>query len=220
MATIASEAGSGLALDAALTTTRNLDNGLGGSGTRAWANPGTGTFIRGDGAGAFYGESDSARAWVAIASANYQATIDFNLSAGCNLIVGGCKTTAGGVWDAGVVALLVGTSDLRIREYDAGGSPTDRATLTISPALSTGTNYKLQFIRSGNNWTARVLNSGGAVVGNATLPYAAGSTPSGTYWGFGFLNGGTTAVLDNFLVEDAAAAAVTIKSRRRKIRWF
>lgn len=211
MATIDSEDFGGMAADAALTTSRTLP----GAGTRTWTNPGTGAFIRSNGSGVGFAYEDSARCFVDLgANKNYQATVDFNMSAACNIVVLGLKTDGAGGWNASIAALLVGLTDLRVREYDSGGTPTDRATKTIG-ALSTGTNYKLQLVRSGLVWTARVLTSGGALV-DATAPYTAGSAPSGNFWGFGFLNSGTTATFDNFLVEDAPVAA---SGRRRAARF-
>lgn len=201
-----------MAADAALTTTRMLDNALGGSDTRTWAN--SGTFIRSNGSDTFFAYEDSARAYVDVgANKNYQATVDFTVSAGCNIAVVGLKTDGTGGWNACIVALLVGTTDLRLREYDSGGTPTDRATKTVS--LSTSTTYKLQLHRIGLVWTAKVLNSSGVLIDN-TAPYTAGSAPSGNFWGFGFLNGGTTATFDNFLIEDAVAAA----SGRRPVAFI
>jgi hypothetical protein len=207
MAIICSETGSGMAADAALTTTRTLDNALGGSGTRTWANPGTGTFIRSNGSDTFFGYEDSARAWVSVATADYQVMIDFNMASACNIVVGGLKTTGGGGWDASLVALIVGLTEIRIRQYDSGGTPTDLATATLSAGgISTGTDYKLQLVKSGNALTCNVRNAGGSI--RDSLPFTAvAALPTGAFWGFGLLNGGTTATMKNFIVEDAPVAS-------------
>lgn len=199
MATIDLEDFNGMAADAALTTTRTLP----GAGTRTWAA--SGTYIRSNGSGVGFAYEDSARAWVDVgADANFQITTDFNMATACNIMVGGLKTDGSASWNAAVVALLVGLTDLRIRQYDAGGSPTDLATDTVSLSLST--NYKLQFYRNGNSLKAIVLSGAGSVI--KTLPFTAVSAlPSGNFWGMGFVNGGTTATFDNILIEDAPAAS-------------
>ena len=201
MATIDLEDFNGMAADAALTTTRTLP----GAGSRTWAA--SGTYIRSNGSGVGFAYEDSARAWVDLgADQNFQAMIDFNMATACNVFVGGLKTTGSASWDASVIALLVGLTDLRIRAYDGAGSPADLATKTIA-GVSTGSGFKLQFVRRGLTLTAKVFTGAGVLVDSVPYTYPTGAPPSGNFWGFGFLNGGTTASFDNFLVEDAPAAS-------------
>lgn len=85
--------------------------------------------------------------------------------------------------------------------------PTDLATATLSDGgISTGTDYKLQLVKSGNALTCNVRNAGGSI--RDSLPFTAvAALPTGAFWGFGLLNGGTTATMKNFIVEDAPAAS-------------
>ena len=66
MAVLASETGDGMTLDAPLTTGRNLDNGAGGSGTRAWAD--TGDYIKSNGSNGFMADIESGKALVSMGS--------------------------------------------------------------------------------------------------------------------------------------------------------
>ena len=199
MAVLASETGDGMTLDAALTTGRNLDNGAGGSGTRAWAD--TGDYIKSNGSNGFMADIESGKALVSMGSSiNAKARVAFPMTDGCNICVVGRKVDASAAVDDNcLLALLMGTTSLRIREYTVN---TDHENLTIS-ALSTGTQYWLELEVNGTLITARVLNSG--LTARDTVSHTLASRPTGVYWGDGFFFCGTTAVLDTFVVEDVPA---------------
>lgn len=209
MTILTSDSGDGGAADTSIAG-RTLDKALGGSGSLSWAD--TGDNIKTNGSNGFTASGDAASALVSMgASINAKARIAFTMSAACNLCVIGRKADASAAMDdAALLAILAGTTSLRIREYTSG---TDHQNLTIS-AISTGTQYWLELEVNGTTITARVLTAALAV--RNSVSHTLASPPAGFYWGFGYFFGGVTATLDSFVIEDVAAAAAGGRQRGSK----
>ena len=205
MAIVASESGGGMSNDAPLSTTRTLDNALGGSGTRTWNNSGSGNFwLWQTGSSTWVPQGGGARALVTLDGSNYRISFQFKMSAG-SALAWGLSEDATQLLNDGVAGLLVsGLNSLRLREYP---STTDHDTQGFS-ALSTGTWYTARFTRNGSDFLAEILNAAADTLIADVAATVSGQT--GTHYGWSCSSDGSSIETRNFVVEDVAAGSTDL----------
>ena len=208
MAVIASDSFAGLGDNVTLAG-RTLDNALGGSGTRAWANINSAEMV-GNGAGQVRGVTNARNGRVQVTGlGNHKVRTRFTFNGSYSNI---CVTTLctngvdNGTTNAIYALLATSGTSLRVREGVnqtwAGGA--DRASKTIT-APSTSGYYYLELEVNGLDVTSRLLNDDLSVYDSVSYTFAA--LPTGQFCGLGFGLSGNAALFDDFLVEDLEGGA-------------
>ena len=180
---------------------RALNYALGGSGSDTWSSGGAGA----TGGGKVIAPTGGG-SYVALdmgGAVNGKARVKFQYaSASGNIRLMGRSGNANpGISTFG--ALLVGTTSLRIREFDGvGGSAGDKTTVTIT-AVNTSTDYYLEFEMDGTQVHARVFEADGTTQRGATASFTPGAYPTGQWWLFNEYFSGNNHTFDDFTFDDA-----------------
>ena len=210
MAIIASDSFAGLGDNVTLAG-RTLDNALGGSGTRAWANINSAEMV-GNGAGQVRGVTNARNGRVeltGLGDCKIRTRFNQNGTATTNIVVlGRCTNGADNGNANALYAFLVGGSSLRVREgvNQTWAAGTDRATKAIT-LIGASTDYWLELEIAGLAVTARVLNDNGGSPGTLydEVTWNASALPSGTFYGLGYGLSGTSTLWDTFVAEETEA---------------
>lgn len=176
---------------------RTLDNAGGGAGTRTWAGD-----LAGNGSGAVVGDSQTRTARVSDSTAR-RARIRIDPNGATNNVAIGLRSgTAFTTTNQVLVLMAANMTSLRAAST-TGGARTDHATTTITVPATT---FWLEIELNGLVLTGRVLNNDLSV--RNTVAHTFGSTPptGGDFAIFGFFGSGNTAIFDDFVMEDGAAA--------------
>lgn len=173
---------------------RTLNNGLGGSASKAWTS--TGFLGIPSVGGGVRGYPAVSRALISESTQDLRCKTAFIFRSSPNqaAVFGRCAAEAKG---PGVAALIVGPSSFRIRSLtngDTGG--TDVATKSIT-ALAADTLYWLELGLDGDDALANVYAADGTTLIDTLSHTFSGGAPTNTGWGFGIYNGGD-ADFDNF----------------------
>lgn len=207
MAVIASDTFAGLG-DGVSLAGRPLDNGNGGSGTRAWASISSAD-MAGNGAGQIRGASNFRNGRVQVAGlGNHRLRARFTFNGSYSNI---CLTTlctngeSNGTTSALYAVLSANGTALRVREgvnqnWSAGA---DRASKTITPPNVSGW-YWLELAVEGLVATARLLNDDLSLYDEVSHAFSA--LPSGQFCGLGFALSGNAALFDDFILDDMAGS--------------
>ena len=206
MAVIASDTFGGLG-DGTSLGGRTLDNGAGGSGTRAWASIASANLV-GNGSGQVRGTSNARNNRVQIAGlVNHKIRARFtpNGSHSSICLVSRCTNgeNNGGSdpFDALYAVLASSGTSLIVREGVNQGwaAGSNRASKTIT-AVDVGGWYWLELEVNALVVTARVLNDNLSLYDEVSHTF--GALPAGTFYGLGFALSGNAALFDDFLIED------------------
>lgn len=212
MSIYASDSFAGLTDGQSIITSRNLDNALGGSGTRSWVTNAV-SGMQGNGAGRVKGASANAYTNLLTDGQDYKARIEFDPAGGTSVPHVAVRKGAASGNTTWVCAVLSSSHTVfSMREGDGASSGpshlngTVRDTETIT---APATPFAIEVTANGQAFTAELIRlSDSAVLSSLSYTYG-GSAPTGTYLSWGFSAGGNTGTFDNFTVDDLAGGDVT-----------
>lgn len=214
MAIFASDNFAGLALDASVNG-RNMNNALGGTGTRTFESSG-GNPPRGNGSGALKPNSAGSFTNVLPGVGEYRASmyVDPN-GATSSVFIGGKRSAASG--NSGHVSIALRSNHTALELYQgtgAGSTPPGSSTLRDSASLTApGVPFYLEIdiVESGANLQVdgRVIRASDAAVLASVSALIDTSVPTGNYLFFGWTETYSAGFIDDLLIEDIPVGDTT-----------
>jgi hypothetical protein len=200
VAIIASDNFTGVTDNTAITG-RTLTNGPAGSGTYTWATYPSGIALRGNATGGVISTNASATSLVNIAGCK-MLTLTFDPNgATSNMAIRGMSTSNG----SALIYGLVDTSGTVMRLLNQS------TTLSVISVVQPTTPYKLRLdLRDPSAVKLQMLSLAEAVLYEIVVNV--GALPSGTYWGAGSFQGGSSGVWDDFVFEDGPTVPAPVLS--------